>query len=84
MMLTNKIRQIVQGHLHPERYQRYGLFWDGILLCGPRGRNHPEDIDTGCSEAVASLRNSQFRYPMPSIEYNFSIAFSRALACSMN
>jgi ATP-dependent Zn protease len=32
-----QIRQIVQGHLHPERYQRYGLFRNGILLYGPRG-----------------------------------------------
>ena len=35
----------------------------------------------GCSEAAASPGNSRFRYPMSSIEYSFSIAFSRASAC---
>jgi len=32
-----QIRQVVQGHLHPERYQRYALVRNGILLYGPRG-----------------------------------------------
>ena len=32
-----EIRQIVQGHLNPEKYQRYGLIRNGILLYGPRG-----------------------------------------------
>ena len=32
-----EIREVVQGHLHPEKYQRYGLVRNGILLYGPRG-----------------------------------------------
>jgi hypothetical protein len=32
-----QIRQVVQGHLHPEKYERYGLVRNGILLYGPRG-----------------------------------------------
>ena len=32
-----QIRQVVQGHLNPEKYQRYGLVRNGILLYGPRG-----------------------------------------------
>ena len=32
-----QIRQVVQGHLHPERYQCYDLLRNGILLYGPRG-----------------------------------------------
>ena len=30
-----QIRQVVQGHLNPEKYQRYGLVRNGILLYGP-------------------------------------------------
>ena len=32
-----QIRQVVQGHLNPEKYERYGLMRNGILLYGPRG-----------------------------------------------
>jgi len=32
-----QIRQLVLGHLHPEKYERYGLVRNGILLYGPRG-----------------------------------------------
>jgi transitional endoplasmic reticulum ATPase len=32
-----QIREVVQGHLHPEKYQSYGLARNGILLYGPRG-----------------------------------------------
>ena len=32
-----QIRQVVQGHLDPEKYERYGLVRNGILLYGPRG-----------------------------------------------
>src|ERR1017187_5498879 len=32
-----EIRQVVQGHLNPEKYERYGLVRNGILLYGPRG-----------------------------------------------
>ncbi|HZD33007.1 MAG TPA: AAA family ATPase, partial [Candidatus Angelobacter sp.] len=32
-----QIRQVVQGHLNPEKYKRYGLVRNGILLYGPRG-----------------------------------------------
>ena len=32
-----QIREVVQGHLHPEKYERYGLVRNGILLYGPRG-----------------------------------------------
>ena len=32
-----QIRQVVQGHLNPEKYERYGLVRNGILLYGPRG-----------------------------------------------
>jgi hypothetical protein len=32
-----QFRQVVQGHLHPEKYERYGLVRNGILLYGPRG-----------------------------------------------
>ncbi len=32
-----QIRQIVQGHLDPGKYERYGLVRNGILLYGPRG-----------------------------------------------
>src|SRR5271157_377354 len=32
-----QIRQIVQGHLNWEKYERYGLVRNGILLYGPRG-----------------------------------------------
>jgi ATP-dependent 26S proteasome regulatory subunit len=36
-----QIRQVVQGHFHPERYQRYGLLRNGVLLYGPRGTGKP-------------------------------------------
>ena len=32
-----QILQVVQGHLNPEKYQRYRLVRNGILLYGPRG-----------------------------------------------
>src|SRR5664280_3255073 len=32
-----QIRQVVQGHLNPDKYERYGLVRNGILLYGPRG-----------------------------------------------
>src|ERR1017187_9152858 len=32
-----QIREVVQGHLDPEKYERYGLVRNGILLYGPRG-----------------------------------------------
>ena len=32
-----QIREVVQGHLDPGKYQRYGLVRNGILLYGPRG-----------------------------------------------
>jgi len=32
-----QIQQLVLGHLHPEKYKRYGLIRNGILLYGPRG-----------------------------------------------
>src|SRR5208337_5413724 len=32
-----QIRQVVQGHLDPRKYERYGLVRNGILLYGPRG-----------------------------------------------
>ncbi len=32
-----QIRQVVQGHLKPGKYERYGLLRNGILLYGPRG-----------------------------------------------
>ena len=32
-----QIRQLVLGHLNPEKYERYGLVRNGILLYGPRG-----------------------------------------------
>jgi transitional endoplasmic reticulum ATPase len=32
-----EIRQVVHGHLNPEKYERYGLVRNGILLYGPRG-----------------------------------------------
>ena len=32
-----EIRQVVQGHLDPGKYERYGLVRNGILLYGPRG-----------------------------------------------
>ena len=32
-----QIRGVVQGHLNPEKYERYGLVRNGILLYGPRG-----------------------------------------------
>ena len=32
-----EIRQVVQGHLNPGKYRRYGLVRNGILLYGPRG-----------------------------------------------
>lgn len=32
-----QIRQVVLGHLNPEKYKRYGLIRNGILLYGPRG-----------------------------------------------
>src|SRR5271166_4610061 len=32
-----EIRQVVQGHLNPKKYERYGLVRNGILLYGPRG-----------------------------------------------
>jgi hypothetical protein len=32
-----EIRQVVQGHLNPEKYERHGLVRNGILLYGPRG-----------------------------------------------
>ena len=32
-----QIRQVLQGHLNPQEYERYGLVRNGILLYGPRG-----------------------------------------------
>lgn len=32
-----QIREVVQAHLNPEKYQRYGIARNGILLYGPRG-----------------------------------------------
>ena len=32
-----QLRQLIQGHLNPEKYERYGLVRNGILLYGPRG-----------------------------------------------
>ena len=32
-----QIRQVLQAHLNPEKYQRYGIVRNGILLYGPRG-----------------------------------------------
>ena len=32
-----QIRQVVKAHLSPEKYQRYGITRNGILLYGPRG-----------------------------------------------
>src|SRR5271157_4062868 len=32
-----QIREVVQGHLDPGKYQRYGLVRNGVLLYGPRG-----------------------------------------------
>jgi len=32
-----QIRQVVQAHLDPRKYERYGLVRNGILLYGPRG-----------------------------------------------
>lgn len=32
-----RIRQVVQGHLKPGKYERYNLLRNGILLYGPRG-----------------------------------------------
>jgi len=32
-----QIRHLVQGHLNPGKYERYGLMRNGILLHGPRG-----------------------------------------------
>jgi len=32
-----QIRLVVQGHLKPGKYERYGLLRNGILLYGPRG-----------------------------------------------
>jgi transitional endoplasmic reticulum ATPase len=32
-----QIRQVLQGHLNPKKYERYGLVRNGILLYGPRG-----------------------------------------------
>ena len=32
-----QIREVVQGHLCPGKYERYGLVRNGILLYGPRG-----------------------------------------------
>ena len=32
-----QIRQVVQAQLNPEKYQRYGIVRNGILLHGPRG-----------------------------------------------
>ena len=32
-----QVRQLVLGHLNPEKYERYGVVRNGILLYGPRG-----------------------------------------------
>lgn len=32
-----QVRQLILGHLNPEKYERYGLVRNGILLYGPRG-----------------------------------------------
>src|SRR5207237_449956 len=32
-----QIREVVQEHLKPGKYERYGLLRNGILLHGPRG-----------------------------------------------
>ena len=32
-----EVRQVAQGHLNPEKYERYGLVRNGILLYGLRG-----------------------------------------------
>ena len=43
--------------------------------------NHPEDIDTRLLRGGRFSGKLTIRYPMSSIEYSFSIAFSRASAC---
>ena len=32
-----QVRELVLGHLNPEKYERYGVVRNGILLYGPRG-----------------------------------------------
>ena len=59
--------------LHPD---------DRVFLVGTT--THPEDVDTRVLRGGRFSENSRFRCPMPSIEHSFLIAFSRALACSMN
>lgn len=35
--VKEQIRQLVRGHLEPNKYRRYGIARNGILLHGPRG-----------------------------------------------
>ncbi|HEX5481663.1 MAG TPA: AAA family ATPase [Terriglobia bacterium] len=55
-----QIRDVVESRLHPEKYARYGVVRNGILLYGPRGSGK-----TYLAEATAGEFKLNFHYVSP-------------------
>jgi ATP-dependent 26S proteasome regulatory subunit len=79
-----QIRDVVETRLHPEKYARYGVVRNGILLYGPRGSGK-----THLAEATAGEFRLNFHYVSPTrfvsmwvgdTEASIRGAFLRAMA----
>jgi transitional endoplasmic reticulum ATPase len=79
-----QIREVVEGRINPQKYARYGLNRNGILLYGPRGSGK-----TFLAESTAGEFGLNFHYVSPTrfitmwvgeSEASIRGAFSRALA----
>lgn len=79
-----RIREVVESRLDPEKYARYGVLQNGILLYGPRGSGK-----TFLAEATAGEFGLSYHYISPTqlmsgwvaqSEANIRGAFERALA----